>query len=88
MNDPVKSSGAQMNTIQDHWFDYRKSVMPKGCSDIQIRETRRAFYAGAATMLSVMDEIAGLGSHSKEEDAIRTIENDLQTFHDGIGTKF
>ncbi|KKM01142.1 hypothetical protein LCGC14_1797330 [marine sediment metagenome] len=36
--------------IQVGWESYQSMVIPKDASDTQIRETRQAFYAGAALL--------------------------------------
>lgn len=43
-----------MRTINDEWQDYLNAVLPKNACDIQIRETRYAFIAGAFTILQLM----------------------------------
>lgn len=55
-----------MNTIQEGWIGYSKGVIPKDASAVQIEETRRAFYAGAAQVLGVMYEV---GSRDLSEPA-------------------
>lgn len=47
-----------MRTIQAVWDKYQKDVLPQGCSQIQLQETRRAFYAGAAAVLGITLELA------------------------------
>jgi len=39
-----------MMTIDQHWQSYRRDLIPKDASQVQITETRRAFYAGAWIM--------------------------------------
>ena len=36
--------------IEAGWESYRSMVIPKDAPDIQIRETRQAFYAGSALL--------------------------------------
>jgi len=38
-----------MTTFAEEWERYRSKCVPKEASDIQIRETKQAFYAGAIT---------------------------------------
>jgi hypothetical protein len=39
--------------INEKWEDYRKRVIPKDAPDVQLVESRRAFYAGAAAFLEI-----------------------------------
>ena len=39
------------NTIQEQWESYKAQVIPKGATDGQIRETKKAFYAGVNAIL-------------------------------------
>lgn len=43
-----------MNTIQDGWDSYCEMVVNSGACDVQIRETKQAFYAGAIHLLRIM----------------------------------
>jgi hypothetical protein len=51
--------------IAEGWKTYRRQVVPDGANSIQIRETRRAFYAGAAWLLSLA---GALGEDDTPED--------------------
>ena len=55
-----------MNTIADQWKFFEASVVPKNASSIQRQEMRRAFYAGAVSMLTMH---LGLGDDSVSEAA-------------------
>jgi len=46
-----------MNSIAEAWDKYREKVVPENCSLIQSMETRRAFYAGAQSMLAIIKNI-------------------------------
>lgn len=43
-----------MNYIKQNWDKYLREVMPKDAPPIQIIETRRAFYSGAASLFTMM----------------------------------
>ena len=43
-----------MNTAQQAWEDYRAATMPKDAPDVQVAETRQAFYAGALATFQLM----------------------------------
>ena len=54
-----------METIAEAWDKYREKVVPENCSLIQKMETRRAFYAGAQSMLTI---VKAIGSDAISED--------------------
>lgn len=54
-----------MKTIGEAWNKYRNKVVPENCSLIQSMETRRAFYAGAQSMLTI---VRGVGEAQISED--------------------
>jgi hypothetical protein len=43
-----------MKLIERAWALYRRRVMPVGAQDVQVRETRKAFYAGASVLFTVL----------------------------------
>jgi hypothetical protein len=45
-------------TIDVEWRNYRNRVIPKSAPEIQILESRRAFYAGASAMLAAVVQAA------------------------------
>lgn len=42
------------NYLERNWEEYARRVMPPGVSDVQLRETRRGFFAGASSLLDTM----------------------------------
>jgi hypothetical protein len=46
-----------MNTIQSQWEAYVHNVIPEAAGDVQILETRMAYYAGAMAVLAILAEI-------------------------------
>lgn len=42
-----------MNTVKDEWDAFSDQVIPKTAPEVQHREMKRAFYAGAASILSI-----------------------------------
>jgi hypothetical protein len=38
-------------TVRDEWNEYRQKVLPPTAPPIQVRECRRAFYAGAEMLM-------------------------------------
>lgn len=76
-----------MNTIQAHWEDFRKSVVPAEASPGQVRDMQRAFYGGAAAIMSIMSDI---GTDDVSDDAgiqvLAGLEDELKRFTTRIGT--
>jgi hypothetical protein len=50
-----------MNTIFDKWAGFEAIVIPQDAPPIQTQEMRRAFYAGAASMLGLLYDISDEG---------------------------
>lgn len=42
------------NTVAQHYAVLLEKAMPKGASDIQLRESKRMFYAGAGAVLNML----------------------------------
>lgn len=51
--------------VKAGWRSYAEHVLPTGAPSVQVRETRRAFYAGARHLLGVLE---GIGDHAVTED--------------------
>ena len=76
-----------MRTIQEHWDSFEKLVMPKEAGFTQRQEMRRAFYAGAQSMLFGIMETGE--SNVTEEAGAQIIEGynqELSDFAKQIGT--
>ena len=54
--------------IEQGWKDYALRVMPAEVSAVQLRESRRAFYAGAKTFLDGLLKGMGVGDEPTEPD--------------------
>ncbi len=46
-----------MKRIEEQYESYRTKVIPKTASEVQINETRIAFYAGVASMFAILQKI-------------------------------
>ncbi len=44
--------------IEVQWDSYRRDVVPVNAPDIQVRESKRAFYAGAQALMTVCKAIS------------------------------
>lgn len=53
-----------LTSIRALWADYNATVLPASAGTVQRTETRRAFYAGAKAMLTLVE----VGSHAATED--------------------
>jgi hypothetical protein len=68
--------------IEQSWLSYRAAVLPGDAAATQVIETRRAFYAGARGLLTIIMSILEPGSEVTEGD-LRTmvlIEAELRLF--------
>jgi hypothetical protein len=61
-----------MNTIQQAWQTFERDIIPADAPTIQRVEMKRAFYAGAAVILSVNAHIAEEGV--SEDAAVAILE--------------
>ena len=52
------------------WADYRKKVVHPDAEDIQVKQTRKAFYAGGAAVLTSMMQAMGPGRDSEDSDVV------------------
>jgi hypothetical protein len=73
--------------IMKKWKSYASSVMPPDVHPVQYSETRRAFFAGANAMMSVMFSVSG---DDVSEDAgavvLEEAKMELEEFVRRVGT--
>jgi hypothetical protein len=69
-------------TVRDAWESYRGQVLPVTAPPIQVRETRRAFYAGAEMlMLQILKGLSpGPNSMQSDEDYLAALHYELHAF--------
>lgn len=72
-----------MKYIQDGWDSYRRMCVPDGASESQLRETRQAFFAGAAVLFSAIMVTLDPGTEPTDNDMRRM--SDLQNEVDAFG---
>jgi len=65
----VFMKAAVFDFLRKDWEQYLEKVVPKQASETQIIETRRAFYAGAFTVVKVMQVIKRLNKGEQLETA-------------------
>lgn len=74
-----------MNSIQEQWEAFSALVIPKGASKTQITEMRRAFYAGAESVLRIQWAI---GDSAISEDAgvaiLEGVHDECRRFADDV----
>lgn len=57
-----------MRTINDEWDAYFKKVLPANASEVQIRETRQAFFSGAFCLMQLLKT-------QTDDEGIEVLEN-------------
>lgn len=74
--------------IKSQWEYYRDAVIPKQASVIQIVESKKAFYAGARTLLSTLFETLEETDHDEPTEAdlntMVSIQKELDEFVDEV----
>lgn len=68
-----------MKTLVDEWESRQNEVLPHDAPDIQVTETKRAFYAGARSLLHLM-QIAGSKRHIEAMEFIESVNRELNEF--------
>lgn len=67
------------------WSSYLTDVVPDDASDVQVVETQRAFYAGAAACLRI---VAAIGDQEEDDDAgaarLEALARELETFGESV----
>lgn len=68
--------------VKGGWALYRAQVMPHDVSDIQLRETRQAFYAGAQHVLACVMVSLDPGTEPTDDDLQRMdyLHEELEEF--------
>jgi hypothetical protein len=71
-----------MKIIESAWLDYREKVIPADAPDIQIDETRKAFYAGAGQLFQSILRVLGPGEEPTDADLtiMDGIQEELEAF--------
>lgn len=69
-----------MRTIKAKWDSFEAKVLPKDCSEVQREEMRRAFYAGAAALLALNDEIAAFDTEAKGIALLSALYEEAEAF--------
>lgn len=81
---------AKTKLIERGWNSYRDMVLPKNAPDIQIRECRQAFYAGAAILMQGIMGALDSGDEPTDADMQRmaAIQDELDAFGQEIDKRY
>ena len=67
-------------TIGEAWASYREQVVPREAHAVQIEETKRAFYAGAAAMFGAMLEAVKPEEEEACEGRLEALDRELSDY--------
>lgn len=74
-----------MKTISEKWLSFHLEVLSDAIPDVEIIDMRRAFYAGAAALLSLMEEnVAGVPD-DEGVTFLEKIQEELIAFSERVG---
>ncbi len=68
--------------ILEGWNNYRREVMSKECGDVQMEETRRAFYAGSLHLFFALQEVLDTDREPTDGDLaqMRAIQDEIEDY--------
>lgn len=68
--------------IKNQWDVFKKEVMPKNASEIQVNEMKKAFYCGVLSSVFILEEIGANDKITLEEgvDIIESINKECHEF--------
>jgi len=69
-----------MKYIEKAWEEYRRMVLPASVSEVQLTETRKAFYAGASILFSLITIHAGTEDEEKDVAFLNALSAEVDTF--------
>lgn len=69
--------------VQAEWVEFAQAVLPKPCGRIQLTETRKAFYAGAAAMMKLVQSTAEL-PEDQAMNKLMEFGQEIQDFADQL----
>lgn len=69
--------------IKEQWESYVRQVLPETAGPVQCQETRRAFYAGAQALLSILTAGTSDDAEVTESDMslLEGIQRELEQFY-------
>lgn len=69
--------------LADAWASYRELVVPAEAGEVQVQESRRAFYAGARAVESMFRAMVDMPD-SEGAVAVAALVGELEGFADGV----
>lgn len=69
-----------MSLITNAWLSYLDEVIPKESPQIQIKECKRAFYAGMISMFSILS--GDVVTTVSDDEGVKIMENIFQELND------
>jgi hypothetical protein len=72
--------------IELAWLSYQRDVIPRNAPEVQVTESRRAFYAGAQALFHTIINILEPGSEPTDNDlqTMTLIQQELKRFGDQV----
>ena len=67
-----------MASLFEEWKSYRQRVIPPTAPDVQVIESKRAFYGGAFCLFNLLQRVASDGDEVTESDMIAMSKIDLE----------
>ncbi len=76
--------------IEKGWESYRRTVVPKDASEVQLKETRQAFFAGAAILFQTIMMSMDSGEEPTDADMRRmqALQDELDEFGAQIDARY
>jgi hypothetical protein len=71
-------------TLAQQWQKFRTEILPLHCGMIQLIETRRAFYAGAAACMSINCQMADEATEEEGVAILDSVAAELKQFGQDI----
>lgn len=67
----------------EEWKSYRQQVIPPTASDVQVTESKRAFYAGANSLFRLLQRTVSVGDEVSSADmrAMESIDREFKEFY-------
>ena len=75
-----------MGQLEEGWNEYRQKVVPPKAGPVQVKETKRAFYAGAAAMFYTLILNATDKNSNKDLDVVEALHQELEAWFTGEGS--
>jgi hypothetical protein len=72
-----------MASVFEEWKSYRQRVIPPTAPEVQVIESKRAFYGGAFSLFALLQRIASPGDEVTEADmnAMSNLDTEFKEFY-------